>query len=74
LPPFGEAAKLSPELIEFCQYYSIDFVGRSPALEHRIGSVRSGQYSLALHSYQQPGATSNLLLVHGYLDHTGLFG
>ena len=74
LPPFGEAIEPSPELIDFCQYYSIDFVGRSPAIEHRIGSVRSGQYSLALHSYQQPGATSNLLLVHGYLDHTGLFG
>jgi alpha-beta hydrolase superfamily lysophospholipase len=74
LAPFCEAAVPSPELIGFCQYYGIDFADRSPAAEHRIGSVRSGQYSLAVHSYQQPGATSNLLLVHGYLDHTGLFG
>jgi alpha-beta hydrolase superfamily lysophospholipase len=74
LPPFCEAAVPSPELIGFCQYYGIDFADRSPAAEHRIGSVRSGQYSLAVHSYQQPGATSNLLLIHGYLDHCGLFG
>lgn len=74
LPPFREAAEPSPELIDFCQYYGIDFADRFPAVQHRIGSVSSGQYSLAVHSYQQPGATSNLLLVHGYLDHTGLFG
>lgn len=74
LPPFREAAAPSPELIDFCQYYGIDFAERLPAVEHRIGSVSSGQYSVAVHSYQQPRATSNLLLVHGYLDHCGLFG
>ena len=74
LPPFCEAVERSSELIDFCQYYGIGFANQSPALEHRIGSVSSGQYTLAVHSYQQPGATSNLLLVHGYLDHTGLFG
>jgi alpha-beta hydrolase superfamily lysophospholipase len=74
LPPFCEAIEPSPELVDFCQYYGIDFAKHSPALEHRIGSVSSGQYSLAVHSYQLPGATSNLLLVHGYLDHSGLFG
>ncbi|MFT5709413.1 MAG: alpha-beta hydrolase superfamily lysophospholipase [Halioglobus sp.] len=74
LPPFCEAVEPSSELIDFCQYYGIDFAARSPAVEHRIGSVRSGQYFLAVHRYQQPGATSNLLLVHGYLDHCGLFG
>ncbi len=74
LPPFSDAVAPSPELIDFCQYYGIDFAHRSPAVEHRIGSVRSGQYSLAMHRYQQPGAIGSLLLVHGYLDHSGLFG
>lgn len=74
LPPYREATERSPELIDFCQYYDIDFADCSPAIDHRIGSVLSGQYSLAVHSYEQPGATSNLLLVHGYLDHCGLFG
>lgn len=74
LPPFSQAVTPSPEFNDFCQYYGIHFANRWSGVEHRIGSVRSGQYSLAVHSYQQGGATSNLLLVHGYLDHSGLFG
>jgi lysophospholipase len=42
-------------------------------VEHRAGTVRSGSYVLAVHAWCQPGAQSNLLLVHGYFDHTGLF-
>ena len=59
---------------ELCQYYGIDFEQKLPQVQHRVGSVKSGAFSLAVHSYQQPNATGNLLLVHGYLDHSGLFG
>jgi alpha-beta hydrolase superfamily lysophospholipase len=59
---------------ELCQYYGIEFGQKLPQVQHRVGSVKSGAFSLAVHSYQQPNATGNLLLVHGYLDHSGLFG
>ena len=58
----------------FCHYYGIDFERHIPGVEHHLGSVTSGAFSLAVHRYQQAGASSNLLLVHGYLDHSGLYG
>lgn len=73
LPPFGDGAKPSPELQAFCRYYGIDFAERLPLVEHRAGSVHSGDYTLAVHHWCQPGASTNLLLLHGYFDHTGLF-
>ncbi len=74
LPPLAEGAAPSPEMREFCQFYGIDFQRRMAGVEHRIGTVRSGEFSLAVHCYVQPGASSNLLLMHGYMDHSGLFG
>ena len=74
LPPFVEAVAPSPLLLNYCHYYSIDFTTRYPDVEHRAGEVCSGNYSLAVHYWRKPGATSNLLLLHGYLDHSGLFG
>lgn len=44
-----------------------------PAVEHVAGCVRSGNFDLAVHHWHQPGAASNLLLLHGYFDHTGLY-
>ena len=45
-----------------------------PSVQHCIGTVKSGEFSLAVHRYTQVGAQTNLLLIHGYLDHSGLFG
>jgi len=74
LPPFADGVAPSPRLQAFCRYYSIDFAARQPDVEHLAGVVPSGDYALAVHLWRQPGATSNLLLLHGYFDHTGLFG
>lgn len=73
LPPFGDAASASPELQEFCSYYGIDFALRRPNVEHIAGHVQSGDHTLAVHYWHQAGASANLLLLHGYFDHTGLF-
>ncbi len=74
LPPFSPGVAASAEMDEFCRYYGLDFEQRIEGVEHSTGAVKSGGYILAVHSYVQLGATSNLLLVHGYLDHSGLFG
>ena len=74
LPPFAEEAPPSPLMQQFCSFYGIDFEARWPQLRHRVGTLSSKACSLAVHLWQQPGASSNLLLVHGYFDHTGLFG
>lgn len=74
LPPYAQASSPSLLLQEFCRFYGIDFTGRYPASEYTAGTVRSATHTLAVHQWRQPGATSNLLLVHGYFDHTGLYG
>lgn len=73
LPPFGEGAEPSPQLRLFCRYYGIDFADRLPLVEHLAGHVNSGDFTLAVHFWRQPGARANLFLLHGYFDHTGLF-
>ncbi|HEY6131704.1 MAG TPA: alpha/beta fold hydrolase, partial [Halioglobus sp.] len=73
LAPFGGRATPSPELQAFCRDYGVDFAEHAPQVEHLAGSVRSGEYRLAVHYWQQPNARANLLLLHGYFDHSGLF-
>lgn len=73
LPPFAENAPPSPGLLEFCEAYGLDFAARLPHLAHQAGQVRSGDFSLAVHQWHQHDARANLLLLHGYFDHSGLF-
>lgn len=73
LPPFAEAEAPLPLLLEFCRFYGIDF-GDRPGVDYRAGTIPSGPFSLAVHCWRQESAGRNLLLVHGYFDHSGLFG
>ncbi len=74
LPAFGAGASPPPMLDDFCRFYGIDFGAHNPSLEHTTGTVGSGGFRLAVHRWTQPDAASNMLVLHGYLDHTGLFG
>jgi len=74
LPLFADAVPPSAQLQHFCRYYGLDFAARCPDVEHLAGTVRSGDYTLAVHLWRRDGASANLLLLHGYFDHTGLFG
>jgi len=74
LPPFPEGGGVTPEVEAFCRFYRIDFSARYPEVEFRLGAVSSGPHRLAAYRWLQRGATTNLLLLHGYFDHTGLFG
>jgi len=78
LPPFGEGAKPSAELLAFCRYYGIEFGAQLahliPELEHLAGHIVSGEHRIAVQCWRQPDAQANLFIVHGYYDHTGLFG
>ena len=65
---------MSSEMEDFCRFYGIDFGRRFEGVEHRVGSVRSDQHTVVVHQFLCAGATSNLLLLHGYLDHCGMFG
>ena len=74
LPAFPRPAADIPGFDAYCHYYAIDFAGQDPTLTHLAGTVTSGPFILAVHLWQRPAARGNLLLVHGYTDHVGVFG
>ena len=74
LPALAEAGEPTELQLAFCRYYGIDFTPSHPGSQYRVGTVQSGEFRLAVHCWLQPGANSNLLLVHGFFDHSGLFG
>lgn len=68
-----EQQTLPLEWRDYCRYYGLDFSDQYPQVEHRAGAVCSGPYRIATHLWSSPGARSNLVLLHGYTDHSGLF-
>jgi len=73
LPAFDSGAERPALLDTLCEFYSIDFHARMPGVSHECGTLPSGDYTLAVHRWLVPKARANLLLMHGYFDHTGLF-
>lgn len=73
LPPLTKPSPMTG-LAEYLEYYALDFSRQGPAVSHRIGTIPSGDYQLAVQCWRQADARYNLLLVHGYLDHVGLYG
>ena len=72
LPRFGGACDL-PGLDEYLAFYGLDFRDSPAGSRYRLGRVTSGGYELAVQCWEQPDARHTLLLVHGFLDHVGLY-
>lgn len=68
------AVPLTADEREYLDFYGINCEREFPGLRHCLGYVESCERRLAVHVLRQPQATRVLLLVHGYLDHVGLFG
>lgn len=73
------AAGLNAQLLSeaeqaYLDFYGLDFSSEFPAASYHLGCIASGSEQLAVQVWYQPGASSTLLLVHGYFDHVGLFG
>ena len=54
---------------EYFQYYNIDF----PEIEHRFGALNCHKYRIACHYFAPADPDGTVFLLHGYLDHVGLF-
>jgi alpha-beta hydrolase superfamily lysophospholipase len=68
------AGALTPAERAYLGAYNIDFEAEFAGLTHALGYLDAARQRLAVHILQVPAARGNLLLVHGYFDHVGLFG
>ena len=73
LDRFGADAGPPEQAGPFLRFYGLDFSGSFPEAVLSMGWVPSGDYKIATYCWRQPDATDTLLLIHGYLDHAGLF-
>ncbi len=74
LSPLADARVAAPAALGFWSDYGLAAKTLSPDVHYRAGTVTSADFTLVAHSWEQPGATCNLLIVHGYFDHSGLYG
>ncbi len=58
----------------YLAFYGLELSTDFPGCTHSLGFIPSGDHRLALQTWQLPGATETLQLVHGYFDHVGLYG
>lgn len=63
----------SPAWREYREHYRLDFSG-SGTLNHYAGKLSLCDYDIAVQQWCQPDAKGTALLLHGYYDHTGIYG
>ena len=80
LPPFNSPDKkmddfsAKPEVQQYLRFYGINFADEISNVKHRIGSVQSANYHIAVQAWFQENSLGTIFIVHGYLDHVGVFG
>ena len=75
---FSNPVALTSRQLSFFKHYDIDFSQRWPELQQLMGNFSSelsnGEHKIAHYVFRQPQAEKTLFIVHGYFDHTGLYG
>ena len=59
---------------DYFRYYGIDFEERYPDVNHHFGHFPSGRFDIVAHYFENKHAVETCFLVHGYYDHSGLYG
>lgn len=71
---FNPALDHSPEgFADYSAFYQLDTLKNGHDTQHRIGTVSSGPYQLAVQYWLPVNAHATVLIVHGYYDHLGLY-
>lgn len=67
--------QLAAELSLYRQFYQLPEPHPEHGLcSHQIGYETVGDYRIAVQQWEHPAPRGNLILVHGYYDHVGLYG
>lgn len=66
-------APLKGALAEFVRYYGIDMEAQVDGVRHYAGWFESPGYQIAAHVFVPAQARGTVFILHGYLDHGGLY-
>lgn len=70
----GEPVLLSPAEDAYLRHYGIHFAERYEGLRHHFGAIETDTHRIAAHLWVPRGAQGTAVVIHGYYDHTGLYG
>lgn len=70
----GAPTLLTPAEDAYLRHYNIHFVEEFPDVSHQFGLVDTTTHRLAVHLWTPANAIGTALIIHGYFDHTGLYG
>ena len=71
---WGAAPSLLTALKEYRDFYNLPDLERSQWREHRIGYEHFAEYEISVQQWLHKAPRANLIVVHGYYDHIGLYG
>ncbi|MCC6201028.1 MAG: alpha/beta hydrolase [Moraxellaceae bacterium] len=66
-------APLKGALAEFVHFYGIDMEAQVAGVRHYAGWYESPGYQIAAHVFMPTSAQGTVFILHGYLDHAGLY-
>jgi len=70
----GEPVILTPEEDAYLRHYGIGFSEEFPALAYHFGAVEADEHRIAAHLWMPAEPRGTAVVIHGYYDHTGLYG
>ncbi|MGB5325628.1 MAG: alpha/beta hydrolase [Pseudomonadales bacterium] len=57
----------------YFDFYDINFSKKLERVKHHLGYLKCNDYRIACHYFENAGAERTCFVVHGFLDHVGLF-
>jgi alpha-beta hydrolase superfamily lysophospholipase len=70
LRPIDENAADCPAVDSYLRFYGLDLANET--IEHRFGTFKSGEFTLAAHIFKPKDYKAAVIIVHGYTAHCGL--
>ncbi|MEX2469038.1 MAG: alpha/beta hydrolase [Pseudohongiellaceae bacterium] len=71
---FSGATTTDPLLARYCSHYGLEVESGGLEASHQAGIMESGPYRLVCHYFKPPKSQGSVFLLHGYFDHSGLYG
>ena len=62
------------DLKAYLNFYRLPTSSEFPDVHHALGAITSGDLRIATHYWSPTNPKGTVLIMHGYYDHTGLFG